>query len=180
MFVPRILPNDIFLKSKWLGCVWYDNHTNFVPGRGPMDLCPGQGRVYFETGRVGKKKVPCLTEGGTAPSWGLVVLRDSVDRELRPILHLLLGPPWLNRHSDRTRHSSGSRTEARPSNHFQQAKWLCNFLFKFKPLPHQSTHTRWLGDLSLAHSLPITSTSNNRLEFNLRGSSTPRNAKRAC
>lgn len=88
-------------------------------------------RVVLQIRKGGQGKVPCLTRSLDYSSRGPVVLRDSTDRELRPLLHRLLGPPWpqsalvLRPETTQQRKSSQNLPL---SNHFQQTKWLCNFL----------------------------------------------------
>ena len=52
-------------------------------------------RVVLRIRRGGEGKVPCLTRCLDHSSRRPVVhVRDSADKELRPVLHRLLGPPW--------------------------------------------------------------------------------------
>lgn len=102
---------------------------HFIPGRGPMDFCPGMARCPSNSEGRGRKSAlsdkvfgPLLTKACGACTW----LRwQRAPPSPAP-------PPGASLASISARTPTGRKSSQyrRPSNHFQQAKWLCNFMLK--------------------------------------------------
>ena len=121
---------------------------HFIPGRGPMDFCPGMARCPSNSEGRGRKSALSDKVFGRP----VVHVRDSADRELRPVLHRLLGPPWpqsaLELRPDGSR--ANTAAQAITFNKLSDYAILCSNYF------YTNIYIRWLGDLSRAHLLPIT------------------------